>query len=212
MKGVGASAAVLTLAKLAKFARGPLPSTVERCDGCGAGLVPEHEHRLLPAERRLECMCPSCAVIQGPAGSPWKRVRRRAVSLGDFEMTESEWEGLRIPIRLAFFVVSDDGRAAAFFPSPAGATESMVDADAWTGLRARSPHLATMKADVEALLVNRVGAARDHYLVSIDACYALVGTLRTSWRGFSGGDEVWSRVGKLMSELAREAESASCPA
>ena len=87
----------------------------------------------------------------------------------------------------------------AFYPGPAGATESLVPLDAWEEI-ARLNALE-LQRDVEALLVNRVGAAREHYLVSVDQCYRLVGILRRSWRGFSGGEEVWERIGQFFSEL-----------
>jgi hypothetical protein len=199
MKTAGAIAA------LRKFVREP-PVPVERCDGCGAALAALHEHRLEPRERRLECVCPSCAVIDQGAASPWKRVRRRAVSLDGFELTDAEWVQLGIPIRLAFFVVEgDDRRAVAFFPSPAGATQASIDADAWESLRAKSLLLGAMKPDVEALLLHHVGPVRHQLLVSIDACYRLVGTLRAGWRGFGGGPEVWREIDLMMSDLARTA-------
>jgi Family of unknown function (DUF5947) len=116
---------------------------------------------------------------------------------------------LALPIRLAFFVVSSvDDRAHAFFPSPAGATEAWLDPSAWADLRARSPLLATTRADVEALLVNHVGTVHEQYVVPIDVCYRLVGTLRRGWRGFGGGPQVWTEIGCLMADLRREAEGA----
>ncbi len=56
---------------------------------------------------------------------------------------------------------------------------------------------------MEALLVNRVGAARDHYRVGVDECYRLVGLLRTHWRGFSGGQAVWDEIGRFFAGLKR---------
>jgi len=35
----------------------------------------------------------------------------------------------------------------------------------------------------------------------VDQCYRLVGILRRSGRGFSGGEEVWERIGQFFSEL-----------
>jgi hypothetical protein len=142
-------------------------------------------------------------------GPAWIPVARRTRSLDDFRVTEHDWVRLGLPIRLAFFAVNgSDGRARAFFPSPAGATESQVDPDDWAELRSRSPHVADLKPDVEALLVNHLGAAREHYLVSIDTCYRLVGTLRRHWRGFGGGAQLWAEIERLMAELRDEAP---CP-
>ncbi len=47
-----------------------------------------------------------------------------------------------------------------------------------------------LRPDVEALLVHRTdGPGGSCHLVPIDACYELVGRLRTVWRGFDGGRE-----------------------
>ncbi len=124
-------------------------------------------------------------------------------------MSPGDWERLALPIRLAFFVVSSgDDRAHVFFPSPAGATEAWLDPDSWAALRAQSPLLAAMRQDVEALLVNHVGTAHQQYLVPIDVCYRLVGTLRRGWRGFGGGPDVWTEIDRLMTDLRREGEGA----
>ena len=85
---------------------------------------------------------------------------------------------------------------------------SPLDAEAWSALRAVNQSLDGMKPDVEALLVNHVGTTPEHYLVSVDVCYRLVGTLRVGWRGFSGGSEVWSEIERLMAELRTEADVA----
>ena len=63
-----------------------------------------------------------------------------------------------------------------------------------------------MEADVEALLVNRLGLSRGHsapeyYLLPIDECYKLVGLIRMHWKGLSGGAEVWQELGQFFSSL-----------
>ena len=62
---------------------------------------------------------------------------------------------------------------------------------------------------MEALLVNRVGGARRQWLVPLDDCYALVGLIRTRWRGLSGGSEVWHEIDGFFEELDRRARSAT---
>ena len=87
-----------------------------------------------------------------------------------------------------FFVNSTLDRVAAFYPSPAGATESLLSLDTWDEVVAANPDLATLQPDVEAFLVRTDRrAAAECYLVPIDACYELVGHLRRLWRGFDGG-------------------------
>jgi hypothetical protein len=39
------------------------------------------------------------------------------------------------------------------------------------------------------------------FLVPIDRCYALVGSVRMSWRGLDGGDEVRAVLRDFVSEL-----------
>jgi hypothetical protein len=64
-----------------------------------------------------------------------------------------------------------------------------------------------MKRDVEALLVNRVRGAREHFLVSMDECYSLVGLIRMNWRGLSGGREVWEKIGQFFEELRERSKT-----
>ncbi len=122
--------------------------------------------------------------------------------LPDFRLTDAAWEGLQLPINLAFFMPSSAaGRVVAFYPSPAGATESLVPLEAWQPLADDNPVLRDLESDVEALLVNRVGAAREHYRAGIDQCYKLVGLIRTHLRGFSGGPAVWEEIGRFFAGL-----------
>ena len=184
------------ISALRRFVR-EKPPAVERCELCSAPLSPRHEHLVDPARRELKCACTACALLF-PDGTRLLRVRPRAELLADFQLSDTQWDALRLPIGLAFFLHTAS-RVTAFYPGPAGATESLVPLDAWEEI-ARLNALE-LQRDVEALLVNRVGAAREHYLVSVDQCYRLVGILRRSWRGFSGGEEVWERIGQFFSEL-----------
>jgi hypothetical protein len=63
-----------------------------------------------------------------------------------------------------------------------------------------------LEDDVQALLVNRVRGARQQWIVPIDECYALVGLIRTRWRGFTGGAEVWEELGRFWERLDRVAQ------
>jgi hypothetical protein len=107
-----------------------------------------------------------------------------------------------IPISLAFFSNSTPaGRVVALYPGPAGAAESMLRLDAWDEIAAANPQLRTMEPDVEALLVNRVGSAREYFIAPIDECYKLVGLIRIHWRGLSGGALVWGEISKFFDQL-----------
>ena len=72
---------------------------------------------------------------------------------------------------------------------------------------AANPVLAELEPDVEALLVNRARGAREHWLVPIDDCYALVGLIRTRWRGLSGGEEVWREIDAFFDGPATRASA-----
>ncbi len=74
----------------------------------------------------------------------------------------------------------------AFYPSPAGATESELDLDAWEALVARNPVLEQLEPDAEALVVNRLSEPHQYAIAPIDDCYALVGLIKSRWEGISG--------------------------
>ena len=61
--------------------------------------------------------------------------------------------------------------------------------------------MADLEPDVEALLVNRIDGAREYYRVPIDRCFALVGLIRTRWRGLSGGAEAWQAIHEFFAGL-----------
>jgi hypothetical protein len=185
---------------LRRYLRG---QRVERCELCGTGLPKQHTHLLEVKTGRLSCACEPCGVLFVHRGaSGYRRVGRTVRRLADFAMTDAEWESLRIPIGLAFFVNrTAEGRVVALYPGPAGPTESLLTLDGWAGVAAHNAALAEMEPDVEALLVNRVGGARDSYVAPIDRCYELCGILRMHWHGFSGGEEVWREIREFFARL-----------
>jgi hypothetical protein len=191
------------LASLRRYVRPRAAAVRERCELCDAALAPEHSHLIEPTSRRLACACEACAILfSGQAAGRYRRVPRRVRYLADFLLTDAAWDGLGIPIDLAFFLHSTPvGGVVAVYPSPAGATESLVSAEALTALAEENPVLRELEPDVEALLVNRVRGAREAYWVGIDECYKLVGVIRTEWRGLSGGQEVWEAIGRLFASL-----------
>lgn len=171
---------------------------------CGANVAAAHEHLVEPASRRLMCACQPCAILfSGQVETKYKRVPRLVRYLPDFQLTDAQWDALMIPISMAFFFHSTTaGKIVALYPSPAGATESLLDLQAWEEIERDNRILTGMLPDVEALLVNRVrGAAGEYFLVPIDKCYQLVGLIRANWRGLSGGAAVWGEIEKFFEEL-----------
>jgi hypothetical protein len=181
---------------LRQFVR-PRKRDVERCELCSAEVL---------------CTCNACAILFGGMATKYKRVPRRVLALADFHLSDGQWESLMVPISMAFFFRSTpDRRVVAFYPSPAGATESLLPLETWKDIEADNPILRKVEADVEALFVNRVGHARgfaaaEYYVLPIDECYKLVGVIRAKWRGLSGGTEVWQEIAHFFDGLKQRAE------
>ena len=199
-------------AVLRGLARNPVPPVspvpLERCEMCSSRLAADHQHLVELVKQKLICACDACALLfSGKGATKYKRVPRRVLYLEDFSIVDAQWNGLMIPIDIAFFRHSTrDRKMIAMYPSPAGPTESLLSLEAWNEIAQENPVLNTMEPDVEALLVNRLGHARGYsaaayYLLPIDRCYALTGLIRANWRGLSGGTEVWRQIGLFFEEL-----------
>jgi len=201
------------LAALRGLMRSRQPAA-ERCELCGLALSAEHEHLVEPATRRLVCSCTACAILfDGRDSGRFRRVRRQLEQIDDFQITDAAWQSLSIPIDLAFLYVSAAvggaaGGAVAIYPSAAGPIQSQLPPDAWQELLAANPRLAELTAEVEAILVNRLGKRREYYRLSIDRCYELIGLIRIHWRGFSGGTEAWKRIDEFFAKLRAATEPA----
>ena len=190
------------------------PESVEHCELCHAALQAEHPHLVEPGPRKMLCACDACAMLfSSRADAKYRRVPRDIRRLADFKMTDAQWDGLMIPINLAFFFKSGcDSRVKVLYPSPAGATESLLPLEAWANIAETSQALRNLEPDVEALLVNRVAEARgaapsEYYIAPIDACYKLVGLIRLHWRGLSGGTEVWQEICGFFADLRARART-----
>ncbi len=178
------------------------PASVARCELCGATIPEGHGHLVDTLGRHLLCACQTCAATAVRANSRFRRLPTQVRRLADFRLSDAEWEALQIPIGLAFiFYSTPQGRVIALYPGPAGATESLLPLDGWSDLVARNSVLASLDPDVEALLIDRTQGRRDHYLVPIDRCYALVGLIRKHWRGLAGGAEVWQAIEQFFTRL-----------
>jgi hypothetical protein len=200
--------------------RQPAQQTGERCEMCAEPIAEEHQHVVNVAARQLMCTCRGCYLL---FDDPHAKLRYRAVpdrylSFADFTLDRRAWEALQIPVGLAFFFRNSDmDKIVAFYPGPAGATESELDLDAWSTITgaeagaAQSPVALDLLADdVEALLVRvpdrehadpDFNADAECYLVPIDACYEFVGRLRMLWRGFDGGHEVRDFVDGFFAQI-----------
>ena len=176
----------------------PAARSGEHCELCREAVAEEHQHVVSVDTRALLCACRACYLLfthEGAARGRYRAVPQRFVAAPDFRLTESQWETLQIPVGIAFFFFNSQlGHMVAFYPGPAGATESLLPLDTWDELRRDNPLLDTLAADVEALLVYKHRGGFECHLVPIDACYELVGRMRRHWRGFNGGEEAWREI------------------
>jgi Family of unknown function (DUF5947) len=202
-------------ALLRRIAARPPPAPAgEVCEMCDVAIAEDHQHVVDMTNRSLMCTCRACYLLFTAEGA---RLRYRAVpdrylSFPDFRLGPGQWDQLEIPVGLAFFFHNSSlGRTIAFYPGPAGATESELPLDAWRSVVADNPQLCLMAPDVEALLVRTPGRGSGDiscYLVPIDTCYELVGQLRAVWRGFDGGQEARERIDAFFARVASRSKSA----
>lgn len=187
-----------SLATLRRIARSRPAFRPERCEMCAVEIAPDHGHTVDLQSRQLLCACRPCYLLftDATAHLRYRAVPDRYVAVGGV-LDERGWDELQIPVGLAFlFHNSALGRMVALYPGPAGATESELDLP-------ERPY-PDLRPDVEALLLRR---GQDGYLVPIDACYELVGRLRTLWRGFDGGQEAHAAVEEFFDRVRSRAGS-----
>jgi hypothetical protein len=194
-------------------ARAATAAVEERCDMCGQPIPAEHRHLVDLQSRQMLCACRACKLLfdRGAAGGGhYRLVPERRLALAGFEMDDALWARLQIPVDMAFFFRNSTvGRVVAFYPGPAGATESTLELAAWEQLESANPELRSLEPDVEALLVDRARGARRHFLVPIDDAYRLVALIRTRWRGLTGGTDVWQGIEDYFDDLSGRATSPS---
>jgi hypothetical protein len=192
---------------------------MERCDMCSAEIPTEHRHLFELSSRSILCACRPCSLLfsdQGSGGGKYRLVPDRYLSLLDFRMTDEQWDELMIPVNMVYIFRNSSRQShsssshgsdvVAYYPSPVGAVESLLSLESWETLVGENPILNDLEPDVEALLINRIRSAREHYIVPIDACYQLVGTIRLSWRGLSGGDEVWQAISEFFANIQAKSQ------
>jgi hypothetical protein len=187
----------------------PRPAPVERCDICHTTVPDDHRHLLHLTERRIICSCEACWALHS-GDAEYRPAGMRTLWLENFICDEELWGRFQVPIGLAFFMRSSvTNGVVAFYPSPAGATESELSLDAWDALVERNPVLADLEPDGEALIVNRLSDPHVYVIAPIDQCYALVGLIKSRWEGISGGKVLAEAVPQFFAALrARTATGA----
>lgn len=193
----------------------PEPVVGERCEMCAERIAEEHQHVVNLESRALMCTCRGCYLLFTAENATlrYRAVPDRFLSYPEFSFGRAEWDDLQIPVGLAFlFWNSTLDRIVAFYPGPAGATESELPLEAWRRILAANPELGHLRADVEAVLLRRADREHDRFschVVPIDACYELVGRLRSLWRGFDGGQEAHAAIEEFFARVATRSQPAT---
>ncbi|MGH3397521.1 MAG: DUF5947 family protein [Streptosporangiaceae bacterium] len=185
---------------------------IERCELCKVELPPEHGHIADLENQTLECACRACYLLftrPNATHMRYQAIPDRYLKDPERTLTPAQFDQLEIPVGLAFFMHSSaaDG-VIGFYPSPAGATECVLDLGAWERLTAEHPLLGELVADVEAALISRADREDrgvEYFLVPIDACYELVGRMRLQWRGFDGGAEARASITDFLEHVRARA-------
>lgn len=185
----------------------PAEPVAEYCDMCGTPVGDRHPHVVDSENRSLMCACRPCFLLfTGDArAGRYRAVPERYLTDPDRPLNKADWDRLGIPVGSAFFLRGDAGLTA-FYPSPAGATECLLDLDAWAALTADHPLLGAAEPDVEAVLIRCATEEVECYLVPIDACYQLVGTVRMYWQGFDGGAEAGAKIDEIFDDIRMRAK------
>jgi hypothetical protein len=196
----------------------PVPVTEERCEMCAEPIPDSHQHVVNLESRALMCTCRGCYLLFDVEGAEqkYKAVPDRYLSFPEFTLGPGQWDELEIPVGLAFlFRNSVQNRIVAFYPGPAGATESELSLAAWESVVTANPQLDVLERDVEALLIRAPdhsrGQSSSEYtcnVVPIDACYELVGRLRQVWRGFDGGSDAHAAMDEFFAMVSARSRPA----
>ena len=190
---------------LGRLARPAPVKDTEKCELCGMPVSEDHRHLLELNERRILCACEPCLAMKSglenycPVGS-------RTLWLDDFVFPDELWAAFQLPVGLAFFMRSTGTNSVvALYPSPAGATECELHLESWDKLLEVNPILRDLEADAEALVVNRISSPSQHAIVPIDECYRLVGLIKSTWQGISGGNAIEDAVPKFFEYVRHKA-------
>lgn len=183
---------------LGRLARPAPVQNTEKCELCGMPISDEHRHLLELDERRILCACEPCLAMKSGLDN-YCPVSTRTLWLDDFVFPDELWAAFQLPVGLAFFMRSTGTNCVvALYPSPAGATECELHLESWGKLVELNPILRDLEADAEALVVNRISERNQHAIVPIDECYRLVGLIKSTWQGISGGSAIEDAVPKFF--------------
>lgn len=182
----------------------------ERCELCAQPIADKHSHVADLENRGVLCACRSCYLLftsHGAGQGRYRAIPERYRFDPAPQLSDATWDELQIPVAMAFFFHNSAlGKYVAFYPSPAGATESLLPLDTWAEVLAANPSFGDTAPDVEALLARRRETGGfELYGVPIDACYELVGLVKLRWKGFDGGTEAWQAIDAFFDRIRERA-------
>jgi Family of unknown function (DUF5947) len=206
MSSRGTDGAASPLDVLSRFREPrPKPRPGEVCDMCAEPIPDEHPHVVNLETRNLMCTCRGCYLLfthDGAAQGKYRVVPERYLVSPSFKLTDADWQRMEIPVKIAFFFLNSSlGRIVAFYPSPGGATESLLPPEAWSEFMEGNQLFGALAPDVEAVLARGVEGGFECLLVPIDAAYELVGLVRLHWKGFDGGEEAHAQIDAFFDRL-----------
>src|SRR5918995_394220 len=73
----------------------------EHCDLCSEPIPPEHRHLLEVSTRQMMCACRPCSILfdsEAASEGRYQLIPHRQLFLANLEMSEAQWDSLRIPV------------------------------------------------------------------------------------------------------------------
>lgn len=195
---------MIALGPLARFTSSQQIAAPARCDVCGTAIGDTHAHVIELGQPGVQCACHGCAVLFTRGITRYRTIPDRVRIDPAFSITPERWAELGVPVAIAFcYIDSTRSRTIVCYPGPAGVVDASLEPEAWDAVRAATPLARELEHDVEALLVRggRGASSLACYLVPISTAYELVGRLRVTWQGFSGGERVDAEIATFFAEL-----------
>ena len=204
--GVVTESGAATFAPAATATRRPCPS---RRPGSAARCAPSrsatsHGHVVEPRAAARSCApagpATCCSPTRRRGRRPLPRRARPLPARPGVRARRGRWDALQIPVRRRLLLPQLRRSTGwwRFYPSPAGATESLLPLDAWDEVVAANPAWPTSSPTSRRCWCGAAGEGFECFLVPIDACYELVGLVRLHWKGFDGGEEAWRGDRRLL--------------
>ena len=199
--------------RLARRAAAESVAVQERCELCGAPIPARAPSPARPGDARAALRVPPVQPAvrprrgrrrplpagARPAAAPG-RLRARRRRLGRAATSPSTWRSSSTTPRA--------GRVVAFYPGPMGATESLLELRAWTRAGGAEPGAARAASPTWRRCSSTGARGAPRSLAGPDRRVLFAGGPDPHrWRGFTGGREVWEKIGQFFEQLDRPRRS-----